>query len=139
MATDFSASNNHPYEIEIEGEVYGKKGRELEEVAYGKPEYFRQQRNNESIDIPIFPIDDLDDDDARGNCETYNVANELLADASNCICIGLSEAGITQSHLEFGSLENVFYSGSQIETAGYDNFVPLNKKADAIVTELGES
>lgn len=108
----------------------------LEVHAYGNPAIFRAIGRKDVTDIPIFPIDDLDD--ARGKCVAYNETNDLLEGAKNCICIGLSEDGFRQSHLDFSKIDKVFYSGDEIEGDQFKNFIPLNQYADAIVAGLSE-
>ena len=134
--TSFPKSENYDYEVKISAETYGGNASVLEQYDYGQPANLRALQRNEGTPLSIFPIDDLDT--ARGNCAAYNEANELLAEAKNCICIGLSEEGIGQSHLNFSPIEKVFYSGDEIAGDEFKNFVALNQYADAIVTSLSE-
>lgn len=72
-------------------------------------------------------------DDIRGaNNGCYDVVNRKMH-AKNALCIGLSSIGVKNSLLKFDAVENVYYSG---EECVFDNFIPLNLRADQIVESL---
>ena len=106
----------------INAHTYMNPGTNMQ-VAYGENPIMERH-------LPfIAPVDDLRD--ARNM--TYDNAKDLIANAENCVCLGLSPDGITNCEIQFQSFDVVYYSGRE---KVYDNFEPVGKRASALIAEL---
>lgn len=117
----------HPHGI-IAG--LGLAGQNIQASIYLEPNQLRRlgygdtgtlQNWLEQRIIPtICPVDDLNPSDSRNRSNA--LANKMLSEAKNCICIGLSVDGVTQSHLNFSHFDKVYCHGKDKPKP---NFEPL--------------